>query len=102
MWISFPLTVDAGPGDNLCGMGRTRISGMLAAADHLCWAADDLRTAGFLTFAAEIDSLLRLLDAKIAVADHLPFPRRPTERVRTSSRCVIRPCRRPRHRKRLL
>jgi hypothetical protein len=65
------------------------MSGMLAAADHLCWAADDLRSVGFLTLADEIDSLLEILDAGIAIAEHRPIGRRSSKRMRTSSRDVI-------------
>jgi hypothetical protein len=42
---------------------------MLSAAGHLCWAADDLRAAGFARFAEEIDGLLQILEAELAVSE---------------------------------
>ena len=53
-------------------MGVTQISDMLSAAGHLCWAADDLRAAGLLRFAEEIDGLLKILDAEICFTDGSP------------------------------
>jgi hypothetical protein len=44
---------------------------------------------GFLTLADEIDSLLEILDAGIAIAEHRPIGRRSSKRMRTSSRDVI-------------
>ena len=44
---------------------------MLAAAGQLCRAVDDLRAAGLLIFAEEIDSLLKILDAEICVIETL-------------------------------
>jgi hypothetical protein len=67
MWKSFLLTVTRRPATTPAKMGVTPISGMLSAAGHLCWAADCLRAAGFLRFAEEIDSLLKILDAEICV-----------------------------------
>jgi hypothetical protein len=44
---------------------------------------------GFLTLADEIDSLLEILDAGIAIAEHRPIGRRSSKQMRTSSRDVI-------------
>ena len=76
---------------------------MLAAAGHLCLAVDDLRAVGVGRFAEEIDRLLRVLDAKIALAEHQAFPRRSNEGAGMSSRDVTHPCgRRRRHQNPLL
>ncbi len=44
-------------------------SALLSAASYLCSAADDLRGAGFCTFAEEIGTLLATLDAEILLSD---------------------------------
>ncbi len=57
------------PATNPAKMNVPQISDMLSAAGQLCRAADDLRAAGFLEFADEVDTLLKILDAEICVIE---------------------------------
>ena len=40
---------------------------LVSAAGYLCTAADVLRAAGLISFAAEVDSFLLILDAEIVL-----------------------------------
>jgi hypothetical protein len=46
-------------------MGIVCESDLLCVAGHLCHAADNLRAVGLLSLAAEIESLIAMLDSEI-------------------------------------
>jgi len=67
MWISLHLTTSERTGEIACGMADSSDVLLVSAAGYLCSAADVLRAAGLISFAAEVDSFLLILDAEIGL-----------------------------------